>query len=234
MGLMTQQSVAFEAAFSVFNNKLFNRELPPCMLVLSRNADFIGGYFSPNRWEHERDDGEIRVFHEIAMNVNLMEQRELVDFYVSLAHEMVHLWQEEFGEVTKGEMHNREWSDKAKEIGLIPVNLENPDQDTGFAVKTTLADGGPLERAIRNLPESAILPLSARPLHIPDGTASGGVGQGGGTATAKPNPEPTPKPRPKHGRCKYTCPVCGMNAWAKPGLRLMCGKDSTMLVEQVI
>jgi hypothetical protein len=56
----------------------------------------------------------------------------------------------------------------------------------------------------------------------------------------RPRPEPPPKPGKEGGaanipmtgkRAKYTCANCGLNAWAKPGTRLICGGDNQYLVE---
>lgn len=41
-----------------------------------------------------------------------------------------------------------------------------------------------------------------------------------------------PTAKGKSNRCKYTCPSCGVNAWAKPETRLNCGDCNAALEEQ--
>ena len=35
--------------------------------------------------------------------------------------------------------------------------------------------------------------------------------------------------KPVNTRMKYTCPECGVNAWAKPNIVLVCGACQTIL-----
>jgi hypothetical protein len=59
-------------------------------------------------------------------------------------------------------------------------------------------DGGPFALAFGAMPPEYALPWR-----------SGGVAQASG-------------PRPPT-KLKYTCPECGINAWGKPELKLICG-----------
>ena len=222
------QSKALQAAYNHLNNELFTPPLVPCMLTFSRNANVIGGYYSPRQWGKEEDGNQPAVvLAEIAVNINLMSQRTLLQLYITLAHEMVHHWQFIFGTpAPMSEGHNDEWSLKAYEIGLLPFGPNG--ETTGPLIDTKLIEGSKLERVLREMPEEAILPWSAAELHLPD--APGG---GSGTGSGRPATDGAAKPKPRGTRSKYSCPICGMNAWAKPGLGLMCGRDSKFLVEQV-
>jgi len=210
------QSAAFQAAFDFFNQRLFEGKLPKVMLTMSRNANLVGGYFSPKKWFDENKE-EIG---EIAINANVLKQTGIVKAMSILIHEQVHLWQFAHGKPSRGGYHNREWSDKCKDIGLLPVGPDG--QDTGQTIDTDLIEDGLAIKAIEDLPEEDLFPWMSEPLENPDG----GGGGGGGTAPNRP-----PLPKKPGTRTKYTCPACGWNLWGKAGGTFMCMTCNQLFIE---
>ena len=47
----------------------------------------------------------------------------------------------------------------------------------------------------------------------------------------KPEANPESPKRKPGSRAKYTCPQCGLNAWAKPGASILCGCNAQPLIE---
>lgn len=210
-----QMSAAYYAAYDHLNRELFNGKLPVPMLVLTRDARVIAGHFVSKKWT-DTETGK-KTIHEIAININMMQRGDPVLIFGILVHEMVHLWQEEKGEPTRNGYHNQEWVDKAQELGLECP--EGPGQKAN--TNAALTPGGPAEIAIADMPDEAWFPWTTT------GIKQEGDDKGGGTP-------PPPPPVTKSGkRSKYTCPVCGLNAWAKAGVVLICGACNQPLVEQV-
>ena len=83
----------FQAAYDVFNRELFGRRLPPCMITL-RTFGKARGYFSPDRFVHLT---EVTTTHEIALDPRQFMDRTAVEVLSTLAHEMCHLEQREYG-----------------------------------------------------------------------------------------------------------------------------------------
>lgn len=222
-----EQSKALQTAFDHFNEFLFQSQLPPCMVTFSRNANIIGGYYAADMWEQHTDSGESVKIPEIAINANIMKSSGLVNLYCHLAHEMVHHWQSSFGSPGSEGYHNEEWAMKSVLIGLEPKSEHG--NRTGKRIVTTLIEGSPLEVAIRTMPVEGVVMWETPELNLPSGHPD---------AVPVPVPVPTapepfePSAESKRGvRSKYTCPVCGLNAWAKPGAQLQCFKDTKLMVE---
>jgi predicted SprT family Zn-dependent metalloprotease len=104
---------AYEQAFDYFNVALFGGKLPRCILNFSRKAR-SHGFFAAERWV--RDDAKT---HEISLNPDTLHL-PLVEAMQTLVHEMVHLWQHQFGAPSRCGYHNAEWADKMESIGLMP------------------------------------------------------------------------------------------------------------------
>jgi|3_EtaG_2_1085321.scaffolds.fasta_scaffold87204_1 hypothetical protein len=215
-----EQADAYQKAFDILNNELFDGIVNAPMLVLTRNTKVIGGYLATDRWENE--DGD--TVCELAINANVMAEGDLPTVMGILVHEMVHLWQYQYGAVSRNGYHNKEWVDKCDDIGLCITNSDGKN-GTGQAVETGLAKGGAAIRVIASIPPEELFPWLAHEIGDMDPKDKD---QG------KEQQEQTPPPKVKPGsRTKYTCPICGLNAWAKKGASLMCGDCSIALVGQV-
>jgi hypothetical protein len=204
-----EQQQSFQAAYEHLDRALFGGVLPPCYLTFTRAHQVIGGYFSPNRWSD--DNGNVA--HEIALNAEAVARHDLLTVYGWLIHEMVHLWQFEFGKPSRGGYHNREFADRCKAIGLQPQDLDT-GREVGQRVNTSLIPGSLAEEAIASLPDMAIFPWAASSIF--EGGQQEGEGEG----------KQEQKGKGKGGKAtrrKFTCGTCGLNAWAKPGAKLICG-----------
>jgi hypothetical protein len=225
-GPMLNQSKQFVGLFDYFNQNLFGGSLNSnrVMLLFTRNKAVIGGYFSPDRWENE--DGDL--LHEIALNANGIEGN-MLNAFLFLIHEMCHLEQHEAGKASRPGYHNAEFVKRLKAMDITSLNMdkdpENPEKDKpGQRLSAELIEGGVAAEVIRAMPEDLLFDWSAHSLQVdPPDKEKGGDGTGEGE-----------KQRSRNGvRHKYTCAVCGLNAWSKPGVRLICGDDMNEMIEQV-
>lgn len=198
-----ENATAYDLAFTHLNAELYGGKLPMPMLMLTRDRRITMGHFAQHRWGRRKKE---ELIHEIAVNVNCGANRDPQVVFGVLAHEMTHLWQREHGHPTRNSYHNKEWEREAIRIGLVI-------EGKGQCVHTEIAPGGMADAAIKSMPKTAAFPwISAE------------VGGGEGAK---------PQPQLKSGhRSRYTCPVCGLNAWAKPEAALVCGEDGQNLVEQ--
>jgi hypothetical protein len=119
----------------------------------------------------------------------------------TLVHEMVHLWQQEFGRPSRTGYHNAEWAAKMDEVGLTPTSTGAPGgARVGQAVTHFIATGGRFAEAFAAMPSKFLLPWSCEELED---------GQG--------------KKPASRNKVKYTCTGCATNVWGKPGLAVVCG-----------
>ena len=194
-------------AYEFFNNALFRGTLPRCLITMQRHKGAYG-YFAPERFG-SRDRST--VVHEIALNPNHFGERDERKTLSTLVHEMAHLWQQEFGEPSRGGYHNKEWAAKMKEIGLHPSDTAAPGgKETGQRVSHYIVEGGAFDRAYAEF-----------------GAEIGLLGDLWNDA----EDERAKKTRAKKAASKtaFECPDCGLKAWAKPDAKLMCGGCETVM-----
>lgn len=194
----TAEYSGFQTAFDYFNAKLFKASpLPHVLVTLQRHAK-ARGYFSPDRFTAR---GGKNAIHEIALNPDTFCEETDERILSTLAHEMVHLWQQVHGTAPRRCYHDREWAAKMKEIGLQPTDTGAPGgKETGQGVTHFVIKGGPYARAYADLKAKGLK------LHWESPT---------GLAAEK-------KPRDA-SKTKFTCPACEQNAWAKSDAVLICG-----------
>lgn len=212
-----QLIAAYQAQFDFFNRALFGGELPHVVLNFSRHAKALG-FFAPERWtpreaplvydpEHLRDphappfvpaESNDVATHEISLNPTYLKRRSPRDTSSTLVHEMVHLWQEEFGKKkSRRGYHNREWGDKMEEVGLMPSSTAMPGgKKTGQRMSHYEIEGGAFSRAFDRLPPEYALPWVCEDL--------------------------TETKASKRTKTKYTCPGCDANVWGKADLVIEC------------
>jgi hypothetical protein len=196
-----------QEAYDFFNVRLFAGQLPPCLLTLQRQNRTYG-YFSGNRWQNQGG----AVSDEIAMNPAHFASRSVRDVLATLAHEMAHLWQHHCGTPSRSGYHNRQWAEKMDALGLCPSDTGQPGgARTGQRVSHYVIEGGPFSLACTELLAGGFaLSWHDRARDDPRGK----------TLT--------------NTRTKYSCPGCGLNAWAKPDIVLVCGACETALEAQTI
>jgi hypothetical protein len=212
-----EQSQAFSELFDYLNAKLFDGVLPEVMLSFTRDKQIHGGHYVPDVWVN--DDGQ--KIGEICVNSNTFTENtpaKIMDLINTVAHEMVHHWQHVHGKPTRNGYHNQEWSDKSTAIGLEPFGPDG--KKLGQAIDTKIIPSGPLDTALNDLPESAVMPFF---------TSNIGGNEPDVVVIEK---DGTPAPTPKSGnRKRYSCPLCGLKVWGKAGLKVICGVDNQFLVE---
>ncbi|KIU26967.1 hypothetical protein SR39_31100 [Methylobacterium radiotolerans] len=187
-------------AYVFFNERLFSARLPPCLITLQRKNRAYG-YFAGDRFG-ARDGTEI--IDEIALNPCFFAECSVEDTLSTLVHEMVHVQQKHFGTPPRRGYHNREWARMMRAVGLIPSTSGEPGgKEIGQRVSHYIEPGGRFAQACAEL---VYLRGDAVP-YVELGSEL----------------EREARERKAASKTKYTCPACGANAWAKPGIALDCG-----------
>jgi predicted SprT family Zn-dependent metalloprotease len=114
---------------------------------------------------------------------------------------MCHLQQDHFGKPGRTSYHNKEWAGMMEAIGLIPSDTGAPGgKQTGQKVSHYIAGGGRFDKACRELIEQG---FTVRYVELWG--------------------DPEKRKKKAASKTKYTCPGCGLNAWGKPEINLVCG-----------
>lgn len=192
-----------DKAYSHFNRALFDGALPPCVITLQRKKGAYG-YFWGETWSET--EGET-LTDEIALNPNAFKGRMLAAVLSTLVHEMCHLRQHHFGKPSRGGYHNKEWAGFMEAVGLIPSDTgAQGGKKTGQRMTHYIEKGGAFDKACDQLMRKGFsLPWQA--LTRDEDMAA----------------------KKKASKTKYTCPACGLNAWAKPDVHLKCGDCDEVL-----
>lgn len=195
-----------QLAFDHLNRTIFDGELPACLITLQRKGKHILGYYSAGRFANRRGART----DEIAMNPRHFQHRKVLETISTLAHEMVHQWQQHFGTPSRRGYHNRQWAARMVDVGLHPSHTgELGGRMTGQQMTHYIIEGGAFEIAAKQLLRrrfgiswfdvDAVLLLGA--------PRSPGALEPSSTAGR---------------RVKFTCPSCQVNAWGKSSLRILC------------
>lgn len=191
---------SLSAAYDHFNRTLFAGELPPCLITVQRHKGAYG-YFSGERFASVGDPEEVT--DEIALNPTHFADRTPAETLSTLVHEMVHLWQHHFGKAPRRCYHDRQWAKQMRTVGLIPTDTgEQGGKETGQKVTHYIEQGGAFDKACSSF-------LAKNPAALYHDRA-------GEDAVARR--------KKAASKTKYTCPSCELNAWAKPGVLLICGE----------
>ncbi len=194
----TQTYTSLATAYDFFNRELFNGSLPPCLITMQRHKGAYG-YFSGERFASLDDPKEVT--DEIALNPLHFATQKPVKVLSTLVHEMAHLWQHHYGKPPRKGYHDRQWAAKMHEIGLIPTATgEEGGKETGQKVTHLIEENGRFARAVSKL-------LAEHPAILYSDRSDNDAERRKKAAS----------------KTKYTCPSCGLNAWAKPDSPLVCG-----------
>lgn len=201
---------SLDYAFQYFNTHLFDGALPDsCLLTLQRKGG--DGYFSPDKFKSRTDTAKA---HEIALNPDKFDGKGDVEILAVLVHQMCHLWEwmyyratNQTKEPAKG-YHSRRWANKMIHCGLMPSHTGRPrGKQTGTHVSQYILEDGLFDLACQRLfSENFKLHWESLEKEL-----------GEETTTKKSKKKQLPS------KVKYSCPVCGQNAWAKPNAQLDCG-----------
>lgn len=190
-----EQYAVYQQLFDYLNETLFDGELPVCMLTFTDKGKKSEGYFSKQSWVKAE-----QVVHEISLNPEYVKSHSLKETMVLLAHQMVHLWQQEKGQPSRKGYHNRQWSGKMRAIGLVASDTgEKGGREVGQKMSQYVKAGGRFEAAYEALGQKKEIPFQAQY-----------EGEGGNSGQGE--------------REKYSCPRCGSNIWGKEGLKAVCGE----------
>lgn len=184
-------------AYDYLNEHLFDNALLPCLITLKRDRPgFLGHYHSMvvrNRTDRKATD-------EISLNIASFPNRTDTEILSTLAHEMVHLWQEHYGDAPRKAYHDKQFARKMKEIGLYPSNTGAPGgKETGQRMTHYIVEGHLFDTSVKELIASGYKINWQMELEQPE------------------------EKEKKKSKVKYTCLECEQNAWAKPNSALLCG-----------
>lgn len=196
----TQQTYEqLNQAYAFFNERLFDSTLPGCLITMQRKRGAYG-YFANQRFG-TRDETEIT--DEIALNPSHFKERTPEQILSTLVHEMVHLWQFRFGNPSRTGYHNKEWAAKMKELGLPSSSTGQPGgKETGQRVSHYIDEQGLfIQHCCELLHQGVDLPY----------------------IEVWNNQQKEAQRKKAASKTKYSCHTCGMNAWAKPNSKLICG-----------
>lgn len=116
-------------AYEYFNAEMFSNMLPICSItfgqVKSRKQNStVRGIYEPSVFA-TNDGDETIIISNITINMPAINTSEK-EILATLAHEMVHLWENEYGRPGKNGYHNRYWGESMKKIGLQPSSTGKP------------------------------------------------------------------------------------------------------------
>ena len=191
-----EQFQLLDSLYDYYNKELFEGQLKDCMITTSRKKR-VRGFFAPEMWKNKELE-KYSVIHEISLNPDFLHRKD-EEWQSTLVHEMVHLWQKDLGNPSRGGYHNREWADKMQEIGLMPSNTGLPEgKKTGQQMTHYIMTHGLFIKAFKSVSEK-IKYISSDILI--------------GASVAKKTSVKL--------KTKYTCP-CNNNVWGKPDLLITC------------
>lgn len=121
MKLTTETYNALVHLYHHFNANLFDNKLPEVVFIYHRQNKVMG-YASFQRWQTKNK----KIVDEIAINPEYLERFPIIEICQTLVHEMVHIWQMNFGTPGRRGYHNKEWSAKMASLGLIPSSSGKP------------------------------------------------------------------------------------------------------------
>lgn len=225
-GVTRQQFNTLEDLFTFYNEKLFEGSLPYCLVNLSRHR-LTAGFFIEKNWQSVT--GETK--HEISINPDTMGAGDMF-WHSTLVHEMVHMWQCEFGKPSRYNYHNKEWALKMMEIGLMPTSTGKPGgKPIGQNMDHYVMEGRKFQQAFNSISDQELLNLrlpyiNTASIRLMATVADEGVGE------SDPEEAETEPIESKSGKkSKYSC-GCGVNVWGKSGLALRCNSCDTDFEEQ--
>lgn len=222
-----------EGGYDFFNEYLFVRKfdvrLPNVMLTMPKHKRYQG-YFQHRSWGSAA--GRHVCASEIVLNPEFFDS--LQEVCQTLVHEMVHLAQAEFPEVfgkpSPRAYHNRDFARSMIKVGLMPSSTGLPGgKMTGVGMREYVIAGGPFARAYEQFVRNGyeIRWSSSFVRNIPPDSASGPGNRGNAQGSAQDRE----RDQKRRSKTKYPCAACGLNAWAKPQVKLACVTCSTLMQE---
>lgn len=136
-----------ELAYVFFNERLFQNQLPPCLITLQREKRTLG-YHSHGRFVNA--DGE--KIDELALNPSYFGVRSIKQTLSTLVHEQAHALMDVLGIQSRRGYHCKKWGNIMKNIGLYPSNTGKfGGKETGQQMSHYIIQGGPFDLACDEL-----------------------------------------------------------------------------------
>jgi hypothetical protein len=204
---------AFQRAYDYFNGALFDRDLPQVLVTLQHHRG-ARGYFCAEAFQ-SRQSGATT--HELALNPDCFDNRTDEQILSTLVHEMTHVWQQSYGKPGRRGYHNREWARCMKGVGLQPTCTgELGGKETGESVTHYIIANGPFALTCRSLlDEGFVLTWQTRWIPVDPSDPTSQDARGTSVVAGRRGRSAT--------RARFSCPSCGLKAWAKPSAHLLCG-----------
>ncbi len=234
-------------AYDFFNEKLFDGQLPKCLITFQREKQSLG-YLATNRFTNREGES----LDELAMNPSYFGIRSIADTLSTLVHEQCHKWQTTYGKPSRAGYHNHEFANKMESIGLMASHNGAPGgKRVGQQMDHYIIKGGPFEIACEQLLSTQFSlswydrypPVSHAKISIKDqlkpfieslaklenelqlkpilpDIKDPEIEEGDGETEATPKPVVN-----RSNRAKYRCPSCKAQVWGKPDLLLKCGEE---------
>ena len=124
--------------------------------------------------------------------------------------------QHHFGTPSRPGYHNSQWACLMKEVGLIPSATGKPGgKETGQQISHYIEPAGRFSASCAEL-------IDERGFTLP-------------YVELWDESEREMRAKKASSKTKYTCPSCRVNAWAKPGTRLLCGRcrEASSAIEMI-
>ena len=137
-------------SFHHFNDELFLSVLPNVIFTFQRKKGIMG-FFAPERWGNEGGD----TCGEISINPTYIAESSLMEVMQTLVHEMVHYWQFVYGNPSRSNYHNKEWSLKMQGVGLMPSSTgRKGGETTGQNMSEYVIENGLFLQSFKRLVEN--------------------------------------------------------------------------------
>jgi hypothetical protein len=198
-------------AYDYFNERLFVKALPGCLITLQRRRNTYG-FHAGSRFETPNKNIKT---DEIALNPRHFAGRTPREVLSTLVHEMAHQQQWHFGKRKPRGYHDKEWARLMIDIGLVPSDTGKPGgKATGRRVSHFIREGGPFDRVCTELLNSGF----RIPFVEADSIKQDGEG----------DKDEALRRKKADSKSRYTCPSCHplIHVWGKPGLHIVCGACS--------
>ena len=242
----TEEAYAeLQQACDFFNQELFNGQLPAFLITMQRQKNTMG-YLSKSRFVHRNGT----TIDELALNPAFFAVVPLIEILQTIVHEQTHQWQAYFGKPSRSGYHNTQWANKMESVGLMPSSTGQPGgHRTGQHMGDYTIPGGLFDLATQKLLSTGFavswfdrFPEPPPPKYAQDENGNVqlalmtmGIEAGPSTSmhVSRPGMFQLPQTENKSNREKYTCPECRINAWGKPGLKLICADCNKLLTSDV-
>lgn len=203
----------FTYIFDYYNNHLFENSLDSPMIIITRSKN-VFGHYSHKRWINPSKEK----VDEIAINPQMFYSFPLMEICQTIVHEMVHQWQFHYGKPSRTGYHNKEWSEKMIEIGLMPSST---GKEGGKSVGQKMADYTLIGGRFLEVTEPLINQNIFSKLYY-EAVSNSNISVEQDLVESKP--VKLGLQEKSKGKIKYICRICDLNIWGKQGMKIICGE----------